>query len=1684
MRKNSLLPVLLLLPLALVVARAAGAQTTCSNRIGVTPAPSSLWGSLEPTDTGLLPRERDTTRFNGFQFANSSYPLFEDIDAAGSFLFTGTPYGFHVWAVDTPAHQRSPLQLWVIDAWKSEYLAWITPGEVDFINGAGSALAVANNKILYANAGLTGLTLWEFDTQTRARPKLLYQDFNEVFRSFGDVELVLAGGRAYAYVSVAGNRTQPTGLHVFDATAAQGFNGCLEDSSSAVRPCQGVYKGPAGSPSASGSLGASSPYLIWAPQFGSVVVYDASVSATSPAKVATLSSPGFVRDVEIWEHQGVYGVAYKNTDTLKIWDATTCLAGGSCAGLAGPPAYSENLTNGGDERLLFSKSSGGAFLDLVSTTACGGRARKDSLYDVSNLGSVHDIAPRHTAPAVGGGQVDLFGYYYMASPTGYQNAGAHGGVFVGNYFYQSDYTILNVFELVQQGAQVAVTGPASLFRDDDGVFTASAQFCPDAPNGVWTFDPITPTFVISGSGNPLTIRWSDTGAKSVTVSNNLCLGGTGSPATATLPVTVQSPEPLIVDLRLDGEVMPVPQVLSREVCQVLQFTATVEGKPTLVYDWKLLDVTSVIASATTAPFAWDSTPLNTPLLTSNKDLTLELTLSNGVPPAAIESRAVRITPLAALAYGAGVSQCLGVNAPCAIQNPATSAATTLYANAVGANQWRWQYRASSASTWIPIANFGTGQAVQSFTLPGPGTWEIESGIKNTCSGAEQTAVITVVVAANPLVASFSPFCPVGCFFDTPATVSFVDASTGNPESYQYDFTHATTNEATCSFGTPLSLKVSQFVYTSAGTFYPCLRVNATGVPSATYVHTGGVNVTDPPAPPPPPPPSASITVSCSPLSVETQQATSCSAFASNCSPGSSSWSWSTSGGAVSGSANSSSLQITWSTQGSKTVQATNSSCSGAVGTRTVTVTQAPPNQLRAGFAPNCNFAPGCRFDQGSAVVFNDTSTGSPTGYEYDFVHATTDSGSCAFGAAQPAPVGVHTFNTAGAFFPCLRVTKDGVSDTTVFTQGLTILPTAQPTVAVTCDPGRVTVGGGTSCTATAANCTPATSGWSWSTTGGSFAGASNTSAVQLNWPSAGTKPIAVTNSACEGASASTSVIVDPPPSLALSCSPTHVGMGGATSCTATAANCEPASSGWTWSTSGGSFAGPSTGAAAELSWGTIGSKAILVTNSECANASAASTVTVDPPPSIALSCSPTSLLPGAISTCTATAANCEPFAGGWSWNTNGGIFQGAFNSAQVGLSWATSGQRSVGVSNPGCPGATASASLDVELPPLVADFTWSPDPLRVGTPSLFDGSASNGGPDAYEWDFGQGTITGPSLLMEFPAIATYTVTLTVRRGAETASKTRVLEVLGPCVADKNTLCFGRGRFAVSVDWRTADGATGKGLTRDEHTGDSGLFYFFHPDNIELLAKVLNGCQFTDHYWVFLASATGLGYDLRVEDLIAGTTKVYSNEPGNPADAVADVLALETCAVGNPPGAGIRWAYPDSIGDADEIGGAESPPRGVGFGPLRPARAVALGGALGDQGAPLAEAGLAPSLVQVASGACVPGDTRFCGLGGRFQVEIEFRSQTGEVGLARRTPFSNDVSAVAYFFDPNNWEILVKLLDGCEITDHFWVFAAASTNQEYTLRVTDTERGVTKEYKNPPGRLSPAIIDTMAFATCH
>ncbi|MCI0634581.1 MAG: PKD domain-containing protein, partial [Actinobacteria bacterium] len=192
-----------------------------------------------------------------------------------------------------------------------------------------------------------------------------------------------------------------------------------------------------------------------------------------------------------------------------------------------------------------------------------------------------------------------------------------------------------------------------------------------------------------------------------------------------------------------------------------------------------------------------------------------------------------------------------------------------------------------------------------------------------------------------------------------------------------------------------------------------------------------------------------------------------------------------------------------------------------------------------------------------------------------------------------------------------------------------------------------------------------------------------------------------------------------------------------------------------------------------------------------------------------------------------------------------------------------------------------------------------------------------GSPTSYKWIFGDGQTAGPTgnptASHTFAAAGVYNVQLEIRKedagcvaGVCKATIGKLVTVAakprdGTCVDSQTTLCVLNGRFELSIIWRTDDpdapGSSLNGRARvvDGQTEEAGLFWFFGPDNWEMMAKVLNGCAVNDYFWVFAASTTDVGFTLIVTDTKTGLVKTYVNPDGVAANAITDTEAFSVCA---------------------------------------------------------------------------------------------------------------------------------------------------------------------------------------------
>ena len=252
--------------------------------------------------------------------------------------------------------------------------------------------------------------------------------------------------------------------------------------------------------------------------------------------------------------------------------------------------------------------------------------------------------------------------------------------------------------------------------------------------------------------------------------------------------------------------------------------------------------------------------------------------------------------------------------------------------------------------------------------------------------------------------------------------------------------------------------------------------------------------------------------------------------------------------------------------------------------------------------------------------------------------------------------------------------------------------------------------------------------------------------------------------------------------------------------------------------------------------------------------------------------------------------------------------------------------------------------------------------------------------------------------------------------------------VGPCVAGTVVLCLGK-RFKVEVSWRVpAQGTSGVGMAVPV-TADTGYFWFFGATNVELVIKVLDGRAFNRKFWVFYGSLSDVEYTITVTDTATGAVRTYVNVSGQLSSA-ADTGAF------------------------DAASGALAPePRSKVQGPR--------------------------SKVGETEAACAPGSTTLCLNAGRFQVQVSWRVPSqGTSGSGNAVPLTSDTGYL-WFFNADNVELVIKVLDGRSYNNRFWVFYGALSNVEYTVTVTDTATGAVKTYFNPSGNLA-SVADTSAF----
>ncbi len=113
-----------------------------------------------------------------------------------------------------------------------------------------------------------------------------------------------------------------------------------------------------------------------------------------------------------------------------------------------------------------------------------------------------------------------------------------------------------------------------------------------------------------------------------------------------------------------------------------------------------------------------------------------------------------------------------------------------------------------------------------------------------------------------------------------------------------------------------------------------------------------------------------------------------------------------------------------------------------------------------------------------------------------------------------------------------------------------------------------------------------------------------------------------------------------------------------------------------------------------------------------------------------------------------------------------------------------------------------------------------------------------------------------------------------------------------CTPDATGLCLLQNRFRVEVAWEDFFENPGQGQAVPlSETDESGLFWMFSTDNIELVVKIIDGRDANGYFWVFAGGMTNVEFTITVTDTETNEVKSYSNPLGARPDAVADNRAF-------------------------------------------------------------------------------------------------------------------------------------------------------------------------------------------------
>ena len=292
------------------------------------PAPSQLWGDLEPVDTNPLPLTRDNTDFNEFgggiqNTYGPNNPFWMSLDIDSGYLYAAISHGVQIWDLRTTPANPSFVSLFPgpgrFRFWASGELK-LPLRDIDVEGTVGAVVGKGNIGVAF------------IDFTDRSMPRFLYQDD---LKQGDQVYATTIGSRVYGFFasSQSSDTSRPGGVLIYDMTAARSLNGCLDTS----EDCPNVYQGRLGSRTSASFVDGTGNYVVLSSgaQRG-FEIYDVSTPNQPQLKLSALSgtSGTSVYGVALWRSGSSYYLAMRNDNEGKIYDVS-CITS-SCSGLGGP----------------------------------------------------------------------------------------------------------------------------------------------------------------------------------------------------------------------------------------------------------------------------------------------------------------------------------------------------------------------------------------------------------------------------------------------------------------------------------------------------------------------------------------------------------------------------------------------------------------------------------------------------------------------------------------------------------------------------------------------------------------------------------------------------------------------------------------------------------------------------------------------------------------------------------------------------------------------------------------------------------------------------------------------------------------------------------------------------------------------------------------------------------------------------------------------------------------------------------------------------------------------------------------------------------------------------------------------------------------------------------------------------